>query len=183
MPRISVKEAILEAAFEIIENGSSNELTVDAVIARAGVSKGGFFHHFKTKDALLATMVDWLLQSFEKDLPADATPTSTSKEAFDAYVAHGFSGGGAAARYRSGVVVLAIAAHHPKLLEPIRDFFRKRSAAIQKNVSNPSTALAAMVLADGLWIFDALGIPPVTGKQRKEVQKAVLDWIHETQRV
>jgi AcrR family transcriptional regulator len=178
MPRKSVKAAILEAAFEIIENGSSNQLTVDAVITRAGVSKGGFFHHFKSKEALLTTMVDWLLKSFEQDLPPDATPQNTSREAFDAYVAHGFSGRGAGARYRSGVVVLAIAAHHPELLEPIREFFRKRAAAIQKNVNNPATALAAMLLADGLWIFDALGIPPVTGKQRKQVQDAVLDWVH-----
>ena len=176
MPRKSIKNAILEAAFEIIENGSSSQLTVDAVITRAGVSKGGFFHHFKSKEALLATMVDWLLHSFEQDLPNGITPNDTSREAFDAYIAHGFSGGGV--RFRSGVVVLAIAAHQPELLEPIRTFFRKRAAAVQANVANPATALAAMALADGLWIMDAIGIPPVTGEQRKQVEAEVRAWVH-----
>ena len=72
MPRKSVKNAILEAAFEIIENGSSSQLTVDAVINRARVSKGGFFHHFESKEALLKAMVDWWLKSFEQDLPSVA---------------------------------------------------------------------------------------------------------------
>ncbi len=178
MPRKSIKNAILEAAFEIIENGSSSQLTVDAVITRAGVSKGGFFHHFKSKEALLATMVDWLLQSFEQDLPTGVTPDSTSQEAFDAYVAHGFSGGGV--RFRSGVVVLAIAAHQPELLEPIRAFFRKRAAAIQSSVENPAAALAAMALADGLWIMDALGIPPVSGQQRQQVEAEVRSWVQKS---
>lgn len=174
MPRKSIKNAILEAAFEIIENGSSNQLTVDAVITRAGVSKGGFFHHFKSKEALLTAMVDWLLKSFERDQPAD--PGNVSREVSDAYVAHSFSGGGA--RYRTGVAVLAIAAHHPELLEPIREYFRKRAAAVQANAKNPAAALAVMLLADGLWIFDALGIPPVTGKQRKQVQEIAQEWAH-----
>jgi AcrR family transcriptional regulator len=173
--RRSIKDAILEAAFEIIENGSSNQLTVDAVITRAGVSKGGFFHHFKSKEALLTTMVDWLLKAFEKDLPAETAAGNTSQEAFDAYIAHGFSGGGV--RFRSGVVVLAIAAHHPELLEPIREYFRKRAAAVQASVTNPAAALAALLLSDGLWIMDALGIPPVSGEQRKEVQEVVRSWV------
>lgn len=177
MPRKSIKNAILEAAFEIIENGSSNQLTVDAVITRAGVSKGGFFHHFKSKEALLSAMVDWLLKSFEKDLPAETG--STSREAFDAYVTHGFSGAGAGARYRTGVIVFAIAAHQPELLEPVREYFRKRAAAVQANASNPAAALAVMLLSDGLWLFDALGVPPVSGKQREQVRKTVLDWFHQ----
>lgn len=178
MSRKSIKNAILEAAFEIIENGSSNQLTVDAVITRAGVSKGGFFHHFKSKEALLSAMVDWLLNSFEKNLPAETV--KNSPEAFDAYVAHGFSGAGADARYRTGVVVFAIAAHQPELMEPIREYFRKRAAAVQANATNPAAALAVMLLADGLWLFDALGIPPVSGEQREQVQKTVLNWFHQS---
>ena len=174
----SIKDAILEAAFEIIENGSSNQLTVDAVITRAGVSKGGFFHHFKSKEVLLATMVDWLLKSFEKELPTETEARRSSQKAIDTYVTHGFSGGGA--RFRSGVVVLAIAAHQPELLEPIREHFRKRATLVQANVSNPAAALAAMLMADGLWLFDALGIPPFTGQQREEVQAAALNWVHQS---
>lgn len=175
MPRISVKNAILEAAFEIIERGNASRLTVDAVITRAGVSKGGFFHHFKSKEALLATMVDWLLKSFERDLPAE--PGASPQKTFDNYVADGFSGG--SARFRSGTLLLAIAAHQPELLEPVREYFRKRAATIQSSVSNPAAALAAMLLADSLWLFDALGIPPITGEQRKQIQLTMQNLFHQ----
>ena len=179
MPRKSVKNAILEAAFEIIENGSSSQLTVDAVINRAGVSKGGFFHHFESKEALLKAMVDWWLKSFEQDLPSVAvTKKNASKKDFDAYIAHGFSGGGA--RFRSGVVVLAIAAHHPQLMQPIKAYFRKRAAAVQASSANPAAALAAMSLADGLWIMDALGIPPISGRQRKQVEQEIRSWVQKS---
>ncbi|MFF4615626.1 TetR/AcrR family transcriptional regulator [Nonomuraea jabiensis] len=39
-------------------------LTLEAVARRAGVSKGGLFYHFPTKQALVAAMVDRLTMAF-----------------------------------------------------------------------------------------------------------------------
>lgn len=51
------------------EQGLSG-LSVDAVVARAGVSKGAFFHHFATRQDMIAALLASLAEQFEADLLA-----------------------------------------------------------------------------------------------------------------
>lgn len=50
--------AILAAAEEIVRRQGVARLTIDAVAAQAGMSKGGTLHHFPSKDALISGMVE-----------------------------------------------------------------------------------------------------------------------------
>ena len=53
MSRTAVaKEKLLNAALGVIREKGYAATTVDDLCARAGVTKGAFFHHFKSKDAL-----------------------------------------------------------------------------------------------------------------------------------
>lgn len=52
------RTAILAAAEEIVRRKGVGHLTIDAVAAQAGLSKGGTLHHFPSKDALIAGMVE-----------------------------------------------------------------------------------------------------------------------------
>lgn len=49
---------LLDAAVSLIRSSGLHATTVDAVCARAGVSKGAFFHHFESKEALAAAAAD-----------------------------------------------------------------------------------------------------------------------------
>jgi TetR/AcrR family transcriptional repressor of nem operon len=51
-PRRGAREKLLDAAFSLIREKGYSSTSVDELCAQAGVTKGGFFHHFKTKDAL-----------------------------------------------------------------------------------------------------------------------------------
>jgi TetR/AcrR family transcriptional regulator, transcriptional repressor for nem operon len=42
----------MEAAFTLVRRKGLSATSVDDICAAAGVSKGAFFHHFKSKDAL-----------------------------------------------------------------------------------------------------------------------------------
>lgn len=46
------KERILKAARDTILSKGFSAMTVDAVCKAAGITKGGFFHHYESKDAL-----------------------------------------------------------------------------------------------------------------------------------
>jgi TetR/AcrR family transcriptional repressor of nem operon len=46
------KEKLLDAAFSLIREKGYSSTSVDELCAQAGVSKGAFFHYFKSKDAL-----------------------------------------------------------------------------------------------------------------------------------
>lgn len=50
-------EIILTAARAVLNRRGAKGLTIDAVAAEAGLSKGGVLHHFASKDALVAALV------------------------------------------------------------------------------------------------------------------------------
>ena len=51
-PKIPARRRILDAAVKLIRIKGYNATTVDDLCAEAGVTKGAFFHHFKSKDGL-----------------------------------------------------------------------------------------------------------------------------------
>ncbi len=68
------RSRILEAAVERFSSAGYNAASVDDICSTAGVSKGAFYHHFPTKQAVfLALLQDWLksldqaLESMRRD--------------------------------------------------------------------------------------------------------------------
>lgn len=55
---VKTRERILDAAQELILDHGYGATTVDAVVARAGITKGAFFHHFAAKADLARALVD-----------------------------------------------------------------------------------------------------------------------------
>jgi AcrR family transcriptional regulator len=64
---------------EILEKGIQR-VTLDSVVARAGSSKGGALHYFRTKEDLLFAVLEWLLNQVDRTLDdvahTDASPRS-----------------------------------------------------------------------------------------------------------
>jgi len=54
----SAKDKILEAALSVIRSKGYAATTVDDLCAAAGVTKGAFFHHFKSKEDLAIAAAD-----------------------------------------------------------------------------------------------------------------------------
>lgn len=61
----ATRTAIMDAAQALILETGFNAASVDAVIARAGITKGAFFYHFKAKTDLARALI-------ERDAVADA---------------------------------------------------------------------------------------------------------------
>jgi TetR/AcrR family transcriptional repressor of nem operon len=49
---MGAREKLLDAALSLVREKGYSSTSVDELCAKAGVTKGGFFHHFKTKHAL-----------------------------------------------------------------------------------------------------------------------------------
>jgi len=62
---LSTRDAIVQSACELAKDEGVFGISVDRVIERAGISKGGFFHHFPSKQALVLAVVAAELDRFE----------------------------------------------------------------------------------------------------------------------
>src|SRR3954451_21734703 len=51
------KRKLVDAGVQLMRSRGFNATTVDHICAAAGVTKGGFFHYFKSKDDLAAAAV------------------------------------------------------------------------------------------------------------------------------
>jgi hypothetical protein len=63
-----VRRALLDAAVALAEEQGLGGITVQAVADRAGVTKGGLFHHFVSKQALIDAVFDFMLEEMEEAL-------------------------------------------------------------------------------------------------------------------
>lgn len=66
----AVKRALLDNAARLALAHGLSAVTVQAVAEAAGVSKGGFFHHFPNKQALAEAVVADLTGQFEQEIDA-----------------------------------------------------------------------------------------------------------------
>lgn len=81
-----VRRALLDAASEIVTTKGITALTIAAVAEAAGVTKGGLFHHFANKQALLAALHRDLFDKLDVEIDAimavDAEPEGRFTRAY-----------------------------------------------------------------------------------------------------
>lgn len=184
-PRKNVRNAVLDAAVELITSSGSAQLTLDAVAAKAAVSKGGLLHHFRSKEALLTALIERVRDSYDAGVNTtlgslrsrNGEQAPAPNQVLEAYINRIFSGSGKG--LRDAAAVLAVAAHRPDLLAPVREYFRLRAAEVHAEIPAPQShaALALLMIADGLWLFDALSLTPYEKADREKVRESVVRWI------
>jgi TetR/AcrR family transcriptional repressor of nem operon len=73
----ATRTRILEAARTLLSLHGCQSTTIDDIITAAGVTKGAFYHYFKTKEHLCEVIIEQVhgeYQSLVESLPADAAP-------------------------------------------------------------------------------------------------------------
>jgi AcrR family transcriptional regulator len=70
---------IMDAAIKLFSNNGYNKASVEDICTEAGISKGAFYHHFKSKQELFLALLDSWLQAIDnaietsKDMSAPET--------------------------------------------------------------------------------------------------------------
>ena len=148
------------AAALVVERGYS-ALTLDAVGAASGVSKGGVLYHFPTKEALVAALVEELATGFETDQAAahDADPAGPGAWT-RAYLTASAAPPQDETAQAASVALLAAVGYDPSLLDALRERYREWVQRLDDDGLPGVDAHVVRLAADGLWASDLFGLAP-----------------------
>lgn len=78
---------ITEAAIKLFSTRGFNTASVDDICEEAGISKGAFYHHFESKQALFLALLDGWLQAIDNAIQAskDMTAPETFMQMTEAF--------------------------------------------------------------------------------------------------
>ena len=161
MPRQSRREALLDAAIDVIRRDGARALTLDAVAAEAGVSKGGLLYHFGSKRALVDGLVERWLDEFEAAF-GQGSPAVAYVRACDLAAA-------GPRKTASEFGLLAALIEEPRVLEVVRERYAGWMERILADAADPVDAWLVRLAADGLWYSDLLGVPTPAGDDRRRL--------------
>ena len=164
----NAKETIIDAAEDVVLRSGARHLTLDAVAAKAGVSKGGLLYHFPNKEALLHGMLDRRVARLEESRQQNLA--LLPKGAKSAIIAHVRSQLERDERtIRLAVALLAAVAHDPQLLAPYRKEQKKVVDQFCQAGLKFERAAAIMLAVQGLKFLELLSLLPFTAKERSRI--------------
>lgn len=77
------KKKIYHCADELFREYSFEEVSVDSIVEKAGISKGAFYVHFSSKDALIAELITEYVQKLDTDYRRFMESFSIETSVFD----------------------------------------------------------------------------------------------------
>lgn len=163
----NTRAALLAAAAEVVRTHGVAHLTLERVAETAGVSKGGLLYHFASKQALVLGLLTDTLGRADAALTDLATDNGLTQGSFTkAYLDYVRTG--QHDDVDSGASVFAAAAINDGDLAPARAQFTEwQTRLLERDGIDPTAALLARVVGDGLWLIDLFGLAPPTPAQRE----------------
>ncbi|MBN9630382.1 MAG: TetR/AcrR family transcriptional regulator [Actinobacteria bacterium] len=159
----SVRDRILDAFEDLLAEHSERAATLEAVAARAGVSKGGLLYHFASKDAL----VDGVLERFAADLERDVEHMRAAPDGPVSY----FLRTSIPSDNRLERVIVAIArlaqASDARASDALADAQRLWLSELEAVVGDRMVARTIMLIGDGMYYNSAL-LPAANAVLRDE---------------
>ena len=148
----TARTRITGAAIAIAARDGVPALTLDAVAAEAGVSKGGLLYHFASKEALLAGLVESALADWSGDIVAAAAadPDPTGRAA-RAYVRAACEPTDDPSRELALLAAVGLDQHSAQAWRTAVDGWAADDGP-------ELDLLVARLAADGLWLARALGL-------------------------
>ncbi|MEQ8857551.1 MAG: TetR/AcrR family transcriptional regulator [Pseudomonadales bacterium] len=161
---------VLDAAAAIVARAGAAHLTMDAVAAEAGLSKGGLLYHYPSKNALLQGMLGRLLHevgSRAARLRDDETRTD-----LEAWV---LAERDQTDRERAtALALLAGSAEDPSLLDPARDMVADVFRRVADEAADADLARIVLLGVEGLRFLDMLNLLTLNDADRQRLYQRML---------
>lgn len=187
MPRVytSSREKILDATERVILRDGPRGVSVDAVLKEAAISKGGFFHHFATKDALLGALIERLSAGVAAQAAGSMQGDASQRGRFlRAQIALAFDMP-PAERERTRALVLALLAavmEAPAVASQARRSNEEAIAAATEDGVPLGPALVVQLALDGYFLGQSFATIKLDAKRRTAIRETLLSLVAEPKR-
>lgn len=174
-PTTSLTDRVLDAAEAVVVRQGIANLTLDAVAAEAGISKGGLLYHFSNKDRLIEAMVTRCASGWRECLfeSYESVPPGPGRMA-RAMLSHlGDAQEWTEQCQRSSSAVFAALAQNPQLIEPMRRVYAESLGLLLEEGLAPGVGEAIGAVLDGLWMRRVLGLAPVDQEVMDRIRTAL----------
>ncbi|WAS90659.1 TetR/AcrR family transcriptional regulator [Nannocystis punicea] len=173
----SARERILDAAQRLILERGMSRLSVDAVITEVGLSKGGFFHHFKTKNDLILALLDRLVRRMDGLVAELAAKDPQPRGArLRAQIVLSFDSKRQEAEAPQALLLAFVEAVQSQ--PAVRRLARELNAqTVARDVAEGVPEGRAMLIQaalDGFWLSEAVGIAALTAKQKRALRDELI---------
>ncbi|MET4638302.1 TetR/AcrR family transcriptional regulator [Mycetocola sp. 2940] len=148
----TARDRILVAYEDLLIESGERGATLDAVAARAGVSKGGLLYHFGSKDALTTGLIDRLLVLTDEDI---ALMRSAPAGVVDYLIRTSVYAGTALDRALIAAARLAQTSD-PRAGVALATIRTRWLDVVAEAVGDPVVARAIVLISDGLYYNSAL---------------------------
>lgn len=177
---VNPRDVLLDAAEAVILRDGMSNMSIEAVAAEAGISKGGLLHHFPSKDRLVEGMVLRIIAKWKQDYanaveqqpPGPARHTramlnqcASCREEMDDRMR------------RSSSALFAALMQNPALVKPLHDTYAEILQKVRQDglpIAVGETVAAAL---DGLWFHWVTGLVELTdervGRVRDELNAMI----------
>jgi AcrR family transcriptional regulator len=167
------RSRLIDAAAKTILRHGLPSLTLDTVAREAGVSKGGLLHHFPSKDALMAAILEQLFADFETRArryyeQEDATPGRWLR----AYVRATFDED--PLPLNLSAILLVAVAENDSLLRLLREDAAHWQARLVSDCVPPVRATIIRRAADAAWTERLIDPAPNQQRDRGAVMDELL---------
>lgn len=173
-------EKILSAAVAVVNKEGIASLTIDAVAAKVGLSKGGVLHHFHTKESLIKAMVQrtadfWRASFFEAveqeaEGPARATKALMKLCLTDAKM-------WTSEMKNMSSAMFAALAFDPKLIAPTRKVYKEIVQRLDEDDLPPGVAITVLAALDGVWMWWVFGFAKIDQELCDRIQKPLEEFL------
>ena len=151
-----LRQSLLDHAITLAATQGVAALTTDAVARAAGVSKGGLFHHFPNKPALIAGVVAHMIDRIDAAVTARLDPDPARPGRFTrAYIAVLLDQGESGLGPHWSALSMSMLAD-PAMQQLWEDWIAARLAAHAATDGGADLAILRLA-ADGLWLGQATG--------------------------
>jgi AcrR family transcriptional regulator len=175
------RDRILDAAEAVILESGGRSFTLDAVAARAGISKGGLVYSFATKDDLVHAALEREMARFREAVRCrvGGGPMGPG-ELVLAHIEEALEEDDAATQMAAFLVTALV--HAPNMLEPVRRYYRLLLDSLRSEDGDMREVRHALLAVEGIFLLRGLGFVEVSADDQKsallyarDIVVAVLD--------